>query len=41
MTRRTLTDPTAVVARRGGAWFIDLVLCGLAAAVPALLLADA
>ena len=41
MTRRSQTDPTAVVARRGGAWFIDLVLCGLAAAVPALLLADA
>ena len=41
MTRRALTDPTAVVARRGGAWFIDGVLCGLAAAVPALLLADA
>ena len=41
MTRRQLTDPTAVVARRGGAWFIDLVLCGLAGAVPALLLADA
>ncbi len=41
MTRRPLTDPTAVVARRGGAWFIDLVLCGLAGAVPALLLADA
>jgi uncharacterized RDD family membrane protein YckC len=41
VTRRALTDPTAVVARRGGAWFIDGVLCGLAAAVPALLLADA
>lgn len=41
MTRRTLTDPTAVVARRGGAWFIDVVLCGLAAAIPLLLLADA
>lgn len=41
MTRRSLTDPTAVVARRGGAWFIDLVLCALAGAVPALLLADA
>jgi uncharacterized RDD family membrane protein YckC len=41
VTRRPLTDPTAVVARRGGAWFIDLVLCGLAGAVPALLLADA
>ncbi|HEY5887618.1 MAG TPA: RDD family protein [Acidimicrobiales bacterium] len=41
MTRRPLTDPTAVIARRGGAWFIDLVLCGLAGAVPALLLADA
>jgi uncharacterized RDD family membrane protein YckC len=39
--RRPLTDPTAVIARRGGAWFIDLVLCGLAGAVPALLLADA
>lgn len=41
MTRRRITDPTAVVARRGGAWFIDVVLCGLAAAVPTLLLADA
>ncbi len=41
MARRTLRDPTAVVARRGGAWFIDTVLCGLAGAVPALLLADA
>lgn len=41
MTRRRITDPTAVVARRGGAWFIDVVLCGLAAAVPLLLLADA
>ena len=41
MTRRTLTDPTAVVARRGGAWFIDVVLCGLAVAIPLLLLADA
>jgi len=41
VTRRTLTDPTAVVARRGGAWFIDVVLCGLAAAIPLLLLADA
>jgi uncharacterized RDD family membrane protein YckC len=41
VTRRALTDPTAVVARRGGAWFIDGVLCGLAGAVPALLLADA
>jgi uncharacterized RDD family membrane protein YckC len=41
VTRRALTDPTAVVARRGGAWFIDGVLCGLAAAIPALLLADA
>lgn len=41
MTRRPLTDQTAVVARRGGAWFIDVVLCGLAAALPALLLADA
>jgi uncharacterized RDD family membrane protein YckC len=30
-----------VVARRGGAWFIDAVLCALAGAVPALLLADA
>jgi uncharacterized RDD family membrane protein YckC len=41
VTRRALTDPTAVVARRGGAWFIDAVLCALAGAVPALLLADA
>jgi uncharacterized RDD family membrane protein YckC len=41
VTRRALTDPTAVVARRGGAWFIDGVLCALAGAVPALLLADA
>jgi len=41
VTRRSITDPTAVVARRGGAWFIDVVLCGLAAAVPTLLLADA
>ncbi|HYF45180.1 MAG TPA: RDD family protein, partial [Acidimicrobiales bacterium] len=41
MPRRPLTDPTAVVARRGGAWFIDAVLCSLAGAVPALLLADA
>jgi uncharacterized RDD family membrane protein YckC len=41
VTRRDRTDPTAVVARRGGAWFIDGVLCGLAAAIPALLLADA
>lgn len=41
MTRRTITDPTAVVARRGGAWFINVVLVGLAAAVPTLLLADA
>jgi len=29
------------VSRRGGAWFIDAVLCGLAGSVPALLLADA
>ena len=41
MTRPAMTDPTAVVARRGGAWFIDVVLCGLAGAVPALLLTDA
>ena len=41
MARRTLTDPTAVVARRGGAWFIDVILTALAAAVPALVLADA
>lgn len=41
MTRRRITDPTAVVARRSGAWFIDVVLCGLAAAIPLLLLADA
>jgi len=41
VTRRPLNDPTAVVGRRGGAWFIDVVLCSLAAAVPALLLADA
>ena len=41
MTRRASTDPTAVVARRGGAWFIDGVLCALAGAIPALLLADA
>ena len=41
MARRTLSDPTAVLARRGGAWFIDTVLCGLAGAIPALLLADA
>ncbi len=34
-------DPTAVLGRRAGAWFIDTVLCGLAAGVPALLLADA
>jgi len=41
VTRRASTDPTAVVARRGGAWFIDGVLCALAGAIPALLLADA
>jgi uncharacterized RDD family membrane protein YckC len=41
VTRRATTDPTAVVARRGGAWFIDGVLCALAGAIPALLLADA
>jgi uncharacterized RDD family membrane protein YckC len=39
--RRSSSDPTAVVARRGGAWFIDTVLCALAGAVPTLLLADA
>ena len=41
MPRRPVTDPTAVVARRGGAWFINAVLCALAGAIPALLLADA
>jgi uncharacterized RDD family membrane protein YckC len=30
-----------VLGRRAGAWFIDVVLCGLAAAVPALVLGDA
>ncbi len=35
------TDPTAVVARRAGAWFVDFVLVGLCGALPALLLADA
>jgi uncharacterized RDD family membrane protein YckC len=34
-------DPTAVLGRRAGSWFIDVVLCGLAGAAPALLLADA
>jgi uncharacterized RDD family membrane protein YckC len=37
----TPNDPTAVVARRVGAWLVDAVLIGLCAALPALLLADA
>jgi uncharacterized RDD family membrane protein YckC len=41
VTRDVENDPTAVVGRRTGAWFIDVVLCGLAGTVAALLLADA
>lgn len=41
MARGDRNDPTAVIGRRIGACFIDVVLCGLAAAIPALLLADA
>ncbi len=41
MPRPADLDPTAVLGRRTGAFFIDVVLCALAGAAPALLLADA
>ncbi len=39
--RHQLAEPTSVLARRAGQWFIDVVVCGLAAAVPALVLGNA